>query len=254
MINIDRPTHYYVAIGLIVMTGITGIASITAEAANIEIEKASITGIKIELADDNFAQFDFSLSKQLIAEQVSKNLTEQKFPITLTDSNTTHTLKAKLDKIDYQKPPVGLSFSNGNADPRSADFQKTEVLPITCQLNKIGSNTALIERKMTFSTQSFFSHSNPSQLLEKLADQISTTCFNLLDELKLPSPDKQANTTLSKPTWMPSVQVVVKSIPVPVNSASTLNIIRQSTDTEDKELIINNQGSPLTLHMGVDRR
>ena len=253
MINIDRPTHY-VAIGLIVMTGITGIASITAEAANIEMEKAAITGIKIELADDNLAQFGFSLSKQLIAEKVRKNLIEQKFPITLTDSNTTHTLKAKLDKIDYQKPPVGLSFSNGNADPRSADFQKTEVLPINCQLNKIGTNATLTERKMTFSTQSFFTHSNPIQLSEKLADQISTTCFNLLDELKLANPDKKTNITLSKPAWMPSVQVVVKSIPVTINSAPTINHNNEIIDLGDKEMIINNQGSPLTLHMGVDRR
>lgn len=253
MINFDRPTNY-VAIGLIVMTGIIGMTSVTTEAANIEIEKAAITGIKFDLDDDNLSQFGYSLSKQRIAEQVSKNLIEQKFPITLTDSNTTHTLKAKLDKIDYQKPPVGLSFSNGNADPRSADFQKTEVLPITCQLNKIGSNTALIERKMTFSSQSFFSHSNPSQLLENLADQISTTCFNLLDELKLANPDKKTNITLSKPAWMPSVQVVVKSIPVTINSAPSINHNSEIIDSGDKEMIINNQGSPLTLHMGVDRR
>ena len=211
MIYFDRPTNY-VAIGLIVMTGIIGMSPVTTEAANIEIEKAAITGIKFDLDDDNLSQFGYSLSKQRIAEQVSKNLIEQKFPITLTDSNTTHTLKAKLDKIDYQKPPVGLSFSTSNADPRSADFQKTEVLPITCQFNKIGSNTVLIERKMTFSTQTSFAYSNPSQLLENLADQISTTCFNLLDELKLSSPDKKTNITLIKPMWLPSVQVVVLSL------------------------------------------
>jgi len=229
-------------------------SSITAEAANIDVEKLSITGIKFELANDNLAQFGFSLSKQQIAEKVSKNLAEQQFPITQTDSNSSHSLKARLDKIDYQKPPIGLSFSTGNADPRSADFQKTEVLPITCQLNKIGSNIVLIERTMTFSTQSFFSHSNQSQLSEKLIDQISTVCFNLLDELKLPSPEKKANITLSKPTWMPSVQVVVKSIPVPVNSVPTINSHSLANDSDDKEIIINNQGSQLTLHMGVDRR
>jgi len=229
-------------------------SSITAEAANIDVEKLSITGIKFELANDNLAQFGFSLSKQQIAEKVSKNLAEQQFPITQTDSNSSHSLKARLDKIDYQKPPIGLSFSTGNADPRSADFQKTEVLPITCQLNKIGSNIVLIERTMTFSTQSFFSHSNQSQLSEMLIDQISTVCFNLLDELKLPSPEKKANITLSKPTWMPSVQVVVKSIPVPVNSVPTINSHSLANDSDDKEIIINNQGSQLTLHMGVDRR
>lgn len=253
MINRDL-LSYYVAIGLIAITCNTALSSKTAEAANIDIDKPSITGIKFELADDNLAQFGFSLSKQQIAEQVSKNLTEQQFPITVMDNKPSHTLKAIVNKIDYQKPPVGLSFSTGNADPRSADFQKTEVLPITCQLSKMANNIALVERTMTFSTQSFFSHSNQSQLSEKLIDQISTACFNLLDELKLPSPDKKANITLSKPTWMPSVQVVVKSIPVTVNSVPTIKSNGHSNDSADKEIIINNQGSPLTIHMGVDGR
>jgi len=253
MINRDLAS-YSAAIGLIVMSCMIGTVSKTAVAASIEVEKHTITEIKFDLADDNLAQFGFSLSKQQIAEKVSKNLAEQQFPITLTDKQSSHSLKAKLDKIDFQKPPVGFSFNTGNADPRSIDFQKTEVLPISCQLSKTGSNIVLMERTMTFSTQSFLGHSNQSQLSEKLIDQISTACFNLLDELKLPSPEKKTNITLSKPNWMPSVQVVVKSIPVTVNSVPAINSHSQATDSDDKEIIINNQGSPLTLHMGVDRR
>ncbi len=253
MINRDLAS-YSAAISLIVLSCVIGVTSKTAVAANIEVEKHSITGIKFDLADDNLAQFGLSLSKQQIAEQVSKNLAEQQFPITQTDSNSSHSLKAKLDKIDFQKPPVGFSFNTGSGDPRSIDFQKTEVLPITCQLSKQGNHNALIERTMTFSTQSLFGHSNQSQQSEKLIDQISTACFNLLDELKLPKPENKANITLSKPSWMPSVQVVVKSIPVTVNSVPTINSHNQANDSDDKEIIINNQGSPLTLHMGVDRR
>ena len=107
---------------------------------------------------------------------------------------------------------------------------------------------------MCIRDRSLFGHSNQSQQSEKLIDQISTACFNLLDELKLPKPENKANITLSKPSWMPSVQVVVKSIPVTVNSVPTISSHNQANDSDDKEIIINNQGSPLTLHMGVDRR
>lgn len=71
---------------------------------------------------------------------------------------------------------------------------------------------------------------------------------------------------------MPSIQVVVKpvtqTVAKPIKAESTSKIIPASSDisltntetTEDsttevdKELIINNQGSPLTLHLGHERR
>ena len=81
-------------------------------------------------------------------------------------------------------------------------------------------------------------------MVDKLVDQITTTCFNLLDELKIPSVQQaQQEVTTYKPAWLPSVQVVVKAPETTVEETET-----------DKELIINNQGSPLILHMGHERR
>ena len=246
-----QPTHFAV-IGLLVFTGLANAPAFATEAENID--KSAMTAIEFSLADDNLEQFGFSLSRQQIAERVSKNLAEWQFPVKLTDPHFSHTLEARLDKIVHQETPVGFSFSSGNADPRAADFQKADVLPITCRFTRIGSKNAAIEHNMTFSTRSFFGDASQAKVLEKLVDQISTTCFNLLDDLKLPSADKKTDTTTFKPAWMPSVQVVIKEEPSPAGSKKPDTTKNETNRVIDKQLIINNQGSPLTLHLGHERR
>ena len=246
-----QPTHFAV-IGLLVFTGLANAPAFATEAENID--KSAMTAIEFSLADDNLEQFGFSLSRQQLAERVSKNLAEWQFPVKLADPHFSHTLKARLDKIVHQETPVGFSFSSGNADPRAADFQKADVLPITCSFTRIGSKNKAIVHKMTFSTGAFFSDASQAKVLEKLVDQISTTCFNLLDDLKLPSADKKTDTTTFKPAWMPSVQVVIKEEPSPAGSKKPDTTKNETNRVIDKQLIINNQGSPLTLHLGHERR
>ena len=119
---------------------------------------------------------------------------------------------------------------------------------------------------MTFSTQGLISNTNQAQVIDKLVDQITTTCFNLLDDLKISvaTGTNPIETINFKPSWMPSVQIVVKPVPKlspkPIsteksgtNSNSNNEVNEPETET-DKELIINNQGSPLTIHMGHERR
>ena len=240
-----QPTHFAV-IGLLVFTGLVNAPTFAAEAA--------MTAIEFSLADDNLEQFGFSLSRQQIAERVSKNLAEWQFPVKLSDNHFSHTLEARLDKIVHQETPVGFSVSSGNADPRAADFQKADVLPITCSFTQIGSKNKAIVHKMTFSTGSLFSDASQTKVFEKLVDQISTTCFNLLDDLKLPNADKKTDTSTFKPAWMPAVQVVVKQVPSPANSEKPDAANSETNSVVDKELIINNQGSPMTLHLGHERR
>lgn len=246
-----QPTHFAV-IGLLVFTGLVNAPTFAAEAENVD--KSAITAIEFSLADDNLEQFGFSLSRQQLAERVSKNLAEWQFPVKLADPHFSHRLDARLDKIVHEETPVGFSFSSGNADPRAADFQKADVLPITCSFTRIGSKNKAIVHKMTFSTGSFFSDASQTKVFEKLVDQISTTCFNLLDDLKLPNADKKTDTRTFKPAWMPAVQVVVKQVPSPVNSEKPDAANSETNSIVDKQLIINNQGSPLTLHLGHERR
>ena len=246
-----QPTHFAV-IGLLVFTGLANAPTFAAELANLD--KSAITAIEFSLADDNLEQFGFNLSWQQLAERVNKNLAEWQFPVRLADKHFSHTLEARLDKIVHQETPVGFSFSSGNADPRAADFQKADVLPITCSFTQIGSKNKAIVHKMTFSTGAFFSDASQAKVFEKLVDQISTTCFNLLDDLKLPNADKKTDTSTFKPAWMPAVQVVVKQVPSPANSEKPDAANSETNSVVDKELIINNQGSPLTIHLGHERR
>ena len=244
----------------------TSMGSSNVLATNVSsYDKSSITAIDFKLADENLQQVGTAQAQKQIAERVIKNLAEWHFPVKQSDNHYSHTLTAKLDPITHQSTPVGFSFSQGNADPRSPEFQKADVLPISCILKKIGTNEAPLEHKMTFSTQSLFSNGNQVQDIDKLVDQITTTCFNLLDDLKIPVATQSIEAINFKPAWMPNVQVVVKPVPKlspkPINTEKpdekNTNVTKPVNEPEsetDKELIINNQGSPLILHMGHERR
>jgi hypothetical protein len=205
---------------------------------------AEISSIKFSLADENLDQFGFSLGLTAIADRVSKNLAEWRYPVKLGDNHYSHTLIATLDKISHQATPTGFSYSSGNSDPRSPEFQQANVLPISCRLTKIPANGTNLEHKMTFSTPLLSAEAKQTKVLDKLIDQISTACFALLDDLKLPTAD---NTPSFKPTWMPEVLVEIK--PAPVVSKST-----EANDDSRKQITIYNQGSPLTIELGHQRR
>ena len=70
----NQPTHFAV-IGLLVFTGLANAPAFAAEAENID--KSAMTAIEFSLADDNLEQFGCSLSRQQIAERVSKNIVMQ---------------------------------------------------------------------------------------------------------------------------------------------------------------------------------
>ncbi len=245
----------------------TSMGSSNVLATNVSAyDKSSITAIEFKLDNENGQQLGSAQAQKQIAERVIKNLAEWHFPVKQSDKHYSHTLTAKLDPITHQSTPVGFSFSQGNADPRSPEFQKADVLPISCSLRKTGSHEAPIEHEMTFSTQGLFSNNNPAQTIDKLVDEITTTCFNLLDDLKIPvtTTTNPIETINFKPSWMPSVQIVVKPVPKlspePISSekagtnSSPSSPANDPEQESDKEMIINNQGSPLTLHMGHERR
>ncbi len=232
----------------------------------------TVTSINFSVDSNHLDQLKIPLTALQLSERVISNLSEWHYPLKQAAPNASHALVASLGDISHESTPVGFSFTRGNSDPRSAEFQKADVLPITCTLTTKDSSQSPITHKMTFSTEAFFSGYSTAHIADKLVDQITTTCFTLLEGLKHPLIDKTEQTTTFKPTWMPSIQVVVKpvtqTVAKPIKAESTSKIIPASSDisltntetTEDsttevdKELIINNQGSPLTLHLGHERR
>jgi hypothetical protein len=58
-----------------------------------------------------------------------------------------------------QTTPIGFSFSSGSPDPRAGDFQKMDVIAITCQLTKnLDASQIEQENKLTFSADLFTQH------------------------------------------------------------------------------------------------
>ena len=235
-------------------------------------DKSDLSSIQFMLDDTNLSHLTFDVPVQKITAQVSENLTQWRFPVSASSQHPTHTLTAMVEKVSNQATPTGFSFSSGNSDPRSVDFQKADVLPIRCQLKKSPSDVIEFENKMTFTAYQTTNDISKEKAVEKLIDQISTTCFNLLDDHKVPKVGKKTDSdTTFNPTWMPDIQIEVKqkNTTLPAKklgvensgspkgqSENTPATTPESEEEEEgtKELIIHNQGTPLTINFGHERR
>ncbi len=243
----------YAVFGLLVISGLM-CPVLAAELKPLSIDKAEISAIEFSLVDGNLDQFGFGFSTKLITERVSKNLTEWQYPVKLNETRYSHTLEAILGKIVNEETPTGFSYSTGNSDPRSPQFQKANVLPISCRLKKTGSKDTNTDHKMTFSAYQLSGGFSQTKVVDKLVDQISTACLGLLEELKLPTAGNTTDSTTFKPTWMPEFRVEVKQVTEPADPKNTKPSVTESNDNGRKQIIIYNQGSPLTIDFGHVRR
>ncbi|NOT13255.1 MAG: hypothetical protein HOP23_15710 [Methylococcaceae bacterium] len=186
-----------------------------------------------------------SLLSGEISQQVTKNLSGWNYPIGAKNSETfSHRLIATVGAMEHGDTPTGFSFSSGNSDPRALEFQKADVLPVNCQLTSMAQPEQTSELSMGFSTSK-----NDSQALtsDKLTDHISTVCFNLLRELKWPTDPHHSTQEIIKPSWIPEIRIETKDQPM-INDTSIKN------SEGRKQLIIHNQGSPVILNFGHERR
>lgn len=234
--------------------------------------------IAIETEDD-------SLQIDVIKQQVGKNLADWDYPISaINNKPASHQLTALVGKVEYGSTPAGFSFSVGNSDPRALDFQKANVLPITCKLNPIKQPQQSAELNMGFA-DSAITRANPDE--KSLIDHVSTVCFNLLRELNWPiaktadKPEAKANSWIPEirietqeenstdsPTTAPSHTSAVeskpattldnnapKATPAPeIESAKSGPITKEITKEGRKVFIIHNQGNPITFKFGHERK
>lgn len=204
---------------------------------------------------------DSSASANEIEQQVVKNIAEWNYPIGPKDNLPfSHVLNATVGKIEHGSTPAGLSFSAGNSDPRAIDFQKADVLPIRCELTAIAHPEQTGELNMELMASEKDKQALASN---KLADHISTVCFNLLRELKWPEPLKTDGLESIKPSWIPEIRIETKEVPnnpgaktAPTNPADKAGVeVEESTDKDvRKQIIIHNQGSPVIFQFGHERR
>lgn len=189
-----------------------------------------------------------------INQQVLKNLAEWRYPVGTEAGKTfSHTLTATVSKVERGNTPTGFSFSAGNADPRALDYQKMDVLPISCTLTSNANPEQMSELSMGFTA----SDTDRRALAKaKLTDHISTVCFNLLREAKWPLTKAAVAPTKTQSSWMPEVQIETKETPAPsAKTAEKATPEGSAVESEPrKEIIIHNQGSPVILNFGHERR
>ena len=224
-------------------------ASAEATPAAVKAEPA----IEFLLADDNLRQFGFVIEAATIAERVRTNLAEWEFPLK-PEGPYSQRLQARLGKIARRETPVGFSFSRGNSDPRAAEFQRADVLPVTCALRDAGSQAVLIERESTFSAHALDKDVLPERIVDKLVDQIGTACLDVLENAPQPKTAARTKTALFKPKWMPDVRVEVREIPAAASGSGGSAQPAAVGDEPKKEVIIHNQGTPVIFTFGHERK
>ena len=221
---------------------------------------------------------DPELSLATIEQEVSSNLAGWEYPLGAADGKpVTHQLKATVGAITHGSTPTGFSFSAGNSDPRALEFQKMDVLPITCRLESKTHPEQAGELSMDFKAEQegldFLAD-------DKLSDHISTVCYNLLTELQWPkqATANGANKATKSPSWMPEIRIENKEYtdsngetltPItppaePTKGAVTKEVGKDKPVTVEqqspkakqprKQIIIHNQGSPVILDFGFERR
>lgn len=218
------------------------------------IDPSSISAIDLQVSDVNMQQFGQTFSAAELRDQVLSKLSEWPFPLKSINNAYSHSLTASLGQVSNQSTPVGFSFSAGNSDPRAVNFQKADVLEVNCNLQSKTHPQQSKQQTSTFSVHSFSADSSKAKLQDKLSDQISTACFSLLDDLHLAR--KISNGVEShefKPSWMPEVRIEVKETPAIKTDPLTTTTESVNEDAR-KEIIIHNQGTPLILNLGHERR
>jgi hypothetical protein len=279
--------------GLSIILAINADCSSTAEKYVDVLDPDQVSNMRFNV-ENLSTGFKTSLPKQKISSQVSANLSESGYSVKQDNSAYSHHLRGRIGSVKHSATPVGFSFNAGNSDPRALDFQKADIMPLTCSLISKHQPEQHADLTMDFVANSYLSASEESELVEKLVYDMSTVCFNLLSNLHVERLSANQSNKTIKPGWMPDIEI--RNVPEPdivteadtkietesdtkdkkENSISPAEIIqpvkaKQSVDEQHpisikrkvvkqsnkktrKQLIINNQGSPVTIQFGHERK
>ncbi|MGR9085512.1 MAG: hypothetical protein ACU841_00365 [Gammaproteobacteria bacterium] len=217
--------------------------------------KASVTRIDFSLSDDNLDQFGVTPSASALSGRIIDNLGGWNFPIRRSSEKAfSHRLTAAIGRVSHQSTPVGFSFSAGNSDPRAPEFQKADIIQVSCTLTDIDDPQQSVGETMDFAAGPIVSalkkRRDEAKGIDLLVDHISTVCFNLLDDLEWDDPGKTSDSSIKKPRWMPEIRIETQEQPA---SDVKPPEARESGNDGRKQIIIHNQGTPVILKLGHDR-
>lgn len=235
--------------------------------------------ILLRLPPENLSERGSRLDADRLAAAISGNLAAWGYPVT-TDASVdhSHVMEAKVGAVESGGTPTGFSFSVGDSDPRARGFQKAEVVTVVCTLRAIRRPTENAYLKEPFVADEVLKRGARAKgeqaLFDAYVDHIGTTCFNLLGELKIRRrPDPPLTPGSPAGTWFPEVRIEVTdqgSTPPPASSPATGGRPRPAEQPSDnlnppvrtetkqgetrKQMIIHNQGSPIILEFGYERK
>lgn len=244
-------------------TGTAGAEDFIAESFN----PATVKMIDFRLTESSGSNIVSAPGQRSIDEQVIRNLSGWRFPLKKAGETLySHVLTADIGPVSHQSTPVGFSFSAGNSDPRAPEFQKANVMTVRCTLMEMETAQTVASQSLEFAAtpivESLTRKRDEATALARLADHISTVCFNLLDGLHLQQPGPAGTEAVKQPAWMPEIRIesvdepVIKSVEsIPIETGQAVETIKQDENASEsrKQVIIHNQGSPVILKMGHDR-
>ena len=239
--------------------------------AQTSLDTRTISAIDIRLNNLHPQQFDFALPLPQMAGRIKNNLAQWHYPMRMAANQPTssHTLVIEIGLISNGKTPVGFSFVTGNSDPRAVGFQKADVLPVTCRLMGNGDGSQAVEKSQDFNAAELQGNATQTTIIEQLIDDMSTVCYELLEDLDWSQSSVHTTLEPAPSVWLPKVRVETITEPTTTVPATAKPKIRSETvddsesvnDSESvdnsearKQIIIHNQGSPLILQMGHERR
>lgn len=221
---------------------------------------SNVKAMRLSLQDPS-ALHDIALVETDITEQVVGNLSEWNYVITTKEAEEySHDLFVKIGTVELGSTPVGFSYSLGNSDPRAIDFQKTEVMPVTCIMNAKENPDLVAELSMDVDAKEILRYTKPvinqPEILELIVNKVSTVCFNLLSGLNVPTQGSEIAEKDKSPSWIP--EIIVEN--EPEGSIDQDGSIADSPPTgaapksPRKRIVIKNEGTPVIFTFGHDRK
>ncbi len=236
------------------------ICALTACAPSLEKQQAPFDTASVKLIEVKIGKIKPSLltstmPQQEMVSRVSGNLADWGYPVESKGNPAfSHTLTAEVGLIELSETPPGFSFSFGNSDPRAIDFQKADVLPISCELASIAHPEQTTHLHMDFAAgNSIAQPSGQAISADKLVDHISTVCFNLLSELDWPDKTQKQKPSSAKPGWIPEVRIETVTSPIEAGKAAAPGKTVTGNNEGRKQIVIQNQGSPVIFSFGHER-
>ncbi len=239
----------------------------------------SVTYIRFKVADDGTAGLNENIIGH-IEKNVTHYLSQAGYPLALDyphgNEQISHVLEARIGKIKKQETPTGFSLSIGNSNPRAMDFQKARVLPIRCTLRSRRNPEEKISLFMDFLTKGTITtrEGSDERKIDQYSNHIATVCFNLLEHLRVSK--RSTDSVVEHDPWLPEIRIEEtpssnydkkpKTRPSAsensnaADSASTKSKTTKKTNPSlpktntQKRMIIENQGQPIILDFGYERK